>query len=201
VRKNVRDRSECHHDESEHRVGGVEAVRPVDDESHPPIESLVASTVRGEANRGEVPRLALANGLDRDDEQLKPAALYPRTEPVEHHGDLFLVEVAAKDRPKCLFERLGTPEITPSTFQLAKHDGLVVAEMTRLCRVPDYADIGISPGPSTGPSGCASPSAVRRGVAQAGHSWVDPVPEVPRPDGAPRSRTNDGPCRWPRWPS
>ena len=70
MRKNVRDRSECHHDESERHVGGVKSVGPVDDESHAPIEFLVASIVHAEANRGEYLALrlrmvwaAMTNGL------------------------------------------------------------------------------------------------------------------------------------------
>jgi hypothetical protein len=74
VWENVRDGSECNHDESERRVGAVKSVGPVDNEPHAPIESLVAGIVHPEANRGEDPRLALADGLGRDDERLEPAA-------------------------------------------------------------------------------------------------------------------------------
>jgi len=74
VRENVRDRSECQHDETERRVGGVNSVGPVDDESHAPIESFVAGIIHAEANRGEYSRLALSNGLGRGDERLEPAA-------------------------------------------------------------------------------------------------------------------------------
>lgn len=134
MRENVRDRSECHHDESERRGGGVQAVGPINDEPHALIESLVADIVHAEAKRGEYSRLALAlaNGLGRDDERFEPAALCPRAEPVEHHGDLVLVEVAGKACPKSLVERVGTSEITPSTFQLAQGDGLVVGQVGRV---------------------------------------------------------------------
>ena len=41
MRENVCDRSECHHDECECRLGGVKAVGPIDDEPHAPIEAFV----------------------------------------------------------------------------------------------------------------------------------------------------------------
>ena len=128
--ENVRDRSECDHDESERGVGGVKAVGPIDDETHAPIEAFVAGVVHAESHRRQDALAPLANGLGQGAEGLHAAALGSGTEPVEHQGDLDVGEVAREDRPQGLFQRVGAPQVTPSTFQLAQGDRLIVGQVT-----------------------------------------------------------------------
>ena len=109
VGKDVVDRAEGEHDEPEGRFRGVEAVGAVDDEPDAPIEAFVLGIVDTEADRGEDPLFALANGLRDGDEGLEAAPLRLRAEPVEELAYVVLVQVPGEDGTKGLLERIATP--------------------------------------------------------------------------------------------
>src|ERR1035437_3607347 len=98
VRKDMFNRPECEHDESEYSAGEVEAVAPVDDEPHPPVEAFVAGIVDPEFHGRQDRLFAFADGLGQGDEALESAALCLRTESVEEHADLVVGEVAGEDQ-------------------------------------------------------------------------------------------------------
>src|ERR1039458_8431028 len=98
MRENVVDRPEHQHDQSEYSAGEVEAVAPVDDDQHPPVEAFVAGIVDPEFHGPPDPLFAFADGLGQGDEALESAALCLRTESVEEHADLVVGEVAGEDR-------------------------------------------------------------------------------------------------------
>lgn len=75
VWEDVVDGSEGEHDEGERGVGRVEAVGPVGDEPHPPVESLVAGVVDPESHGSEDALAPLVDRFGRRDERLEAARL------------------------------------------------------------------------------------------------------------------------------
>ena len=129
VRQDVLDRPERQHDEAECRVGRVEAVGAVDDETDAPVQAFVAGIVHAKSNGGQDARTPLADGLGRGDERFEATALCLRAEPVEEDADLLLGQVAGEDGPKGLLQRVGPPQVPASALQLAQRRGLVIGQV------------------------------------------------------------------------
>jgi hypothetical protein len=103
---------------------------PIDDDTHPPVESFVPGVVHSESYRGQDAFAPFADGFGQGDEGFHPAALSSRAEPVEQGADLVFGEIPGEDRPKGLLQRVGTPEVTPSALDLAQRGGLVIGQVT-----------------------------------------------------------------------
>src|ERR1035441_2026773 len=88
MRENVVDRPEHQHDQSEYSAGEVEAVAPVDDDQHPPVEAFVAGIVDPEFHGRQDPLFAFADGLGQGDEARRsPAGKLPGvSEDPAHHS-------------------------------------------------------------------------------------------------------------------
>jgi hypothetical protein len=89
----------------------VEAVGPSDDQADVIVESFGAAVVHSEADGGEDAVAELADGLGDLDERGESGAAGLRAPAVEQLGGLLRVEVPGEDRPECLLEAVGPPQV------------------------------------------------------------------------------------------
>src|ERR1035437_1026515 len=122
------DRSAGEQHERERGFGGVKAVGAAGDEANLVVQSLGASLVDPEADRGEDPVAVLADRLAELDERREPAAGEAGQEPVDQHGDVVDREAGLEDPADGFLERVGAPDLAAGGLEPGEDGRLLIGE-------------------------------------------------------------------------
>ncbi len=123
------DRSAGEVNEGERGAGGVEPVRPTDDQLHLVVQGLRSGVAQLKTTGGEDPLAVLADRFPEPDKGGKPATGETGEQPIEQLADRLDGEAGREDRSDHLLHRPGARELPAAGADRGKGDGLTVAEV------------------------------------------------------------------------